>query len=946
VGYDLRFGVLGPVQVCQDGTDLAVGPPQQQSVLAMLLLAEGHPVSAAKLVDGLWSTTPPSRAVGALRNYVHRLRRILEPDPTLPSVLRSAGSGYALEVAADTVDTGVFEEKVALARRRQAAGAITEASTLLHEALGLHRGEPLAGVPGPYARLQRSRLTERRLAVLEDRLELDLLSGRHAEIAAELGELVAAHPLRERLLAQRMIALYRSGQRTAALDAFASGRRGLVAELDVEPGPELRELRQRILTGQDVPLAAVETGTRQASGRARPSAPAQLPATIADFTGRTEIAGALAASVLAGTDRTMSVSVISGLGGVGKTALAVYVANQVKDNFPDGQLYAQLYGVDEAPAPPEQVLRSFLIALGVAEHTVPDGVDERSALLRSTLAGRKFLLVLDNAHNARQVMPLLPGTGGCAVLITSRSKLTSLPGARKFELPVFETDEALALLRRIAGPRADDEAARAVVDACGRLPLAVRISAARLVSRPNWTMPLLAERLADQRGRLDELRVSDLAVAGTFRLGYDQLEPESARAFRLLSVSGPHGFSRYSAAAVLDRSLAEAERLCEGLVDLSLLESAGAGRYRYHDLVRLFASTHAMEDEPAADRVDALSRLLDFHLNVPITTVAFGLNNDATRASLADAAYVAMPLADMSSARTWLTGSDDSAGADVARGDRGAADALYRLVQRIELDSIAELTVVVARMVCTEFGPTDPPESPTPPPPSTPWSPWSPGRPLITQEQLACTETALARVRSLLAPDEERARAQVGFVAAVTAVLRGEPDQARTDYLDTLARCRATGDIRGEVLTIAGLARTSALLDDPADADRLGEQAVRLAREHGDLAAEGFAVHVLGQLARMRGDTERVEQHRADTVRLWLAIKQPTLSTATWLPASMLDLSDQRDGMGEWLGILGHALADLDRREQARACWQQAIAILSGLGHPNTEELHSLVRFG
>jgi DNA-binding SARP family transcriptional activator len=596
VGHNLRFGVLGPVLVHRDGAELAAGPPQQQSMLAMLLLAEGRPMSAAKLIDGLWGAHPPGRAIGALRNYVHQLRRILEPDPALPSVLRSVGSGYALNVDFDLVDIGIFEQTVAHADRRRRAGAITEASALLREALSLHRGEPLAGLPGPYAVQHRARLAERRLAVLEDRLELDLAAGRHAEIAAELGALVTAHPLRERLLAQRMTALDRNGQRTAALDAFAAGRRVLLAELDVEPGRELRELHQRILTGTDLPAAGTPVRQHAASRR-----PAQLPATIADFTGREEIAAAVRTSVLAGAGSAMSVSVLSGLGGVGKTALAVYVANQLTDSFPDGQLYAELHGVDGLPTPPERVLTSFLIALGVAEQVVPDGVDERSALLRSMLAGRKVLLVLDDARDARQVKALLPGTAGCAVLVTSRSKLTSLSGARKFELPVFDEAEALTLLRRIAGPRADDDAsAREVVRACGRLPLAVRISASRLVFRPHWSMPLLAERLADQRNRLDELRLSDLAVAGTFQLGYDQLEPQAARAFRLLSVSRPHGFSRNTAAAMLDTSPAEAERLCEDLVEMSLLESTAAGRYRFHDLVRLFARTHALAAESAA----------------------------------------------------------------------------------------------------------------------------------------------------------------------------------------------------------------------------------------------------------------------------------------------------------------------------------------------------------
>ncbi|GAA0624134.1 transcriptional regulator AfsR [Kutzneria viridogrisea] len=891
----------------------------------MLLLASGQAVSTAELVDGVWGDNPPTRAISAVRTYVYRLRRALEPNPVGSHVLRSVGDGYALDIAVDALDAKVFERQVIDARQHDERGRVAEAADLLSGALALYRGEPLAGVPGPYAQAQRTRLVEQRLMVLEDRLDLDLMSGRHAQIVGELAGLVTAHPLRERMLAQRMVALYRCGQPTMALDGFGASRRHLVAELGVEPGPLLRELHQQILAGNDI---AYPPGRSPITSGQRLPRPAQLPAAVPDFTGRAAIVEQVAESVLASDGSTMPTSVISGLGGVGKTALAVYVAHRVKAHFPDGQLYVDLHGVDEEPARPQLVLNSFLGALGIGENAVPAGLDERAALLRSVLAGRKVLLVLDNAHDAGQVAPLLPGTGGCAVLVTSRSRIASLPGARTFELPVFDTDEALTLLRRVVGPRTatPEPAARAVVDACGNLPLAVRISASRLASRPNWTLPLLAERLSDQCGRLDELRLGDVAVANTFRLGYDQLDSESAHAFRLLSISGLHGFSRYSAAAMLDRPPAVAERLCEQLVDLSLLESVGPGRYRYHDLVRLYACDRARESEPSGDRVAALTRLLDFHLTVAITTTACGLSTGAVPMSLAADAHTLMPLADMSATRTWLT--SDAEG-------HGASDTLYRLVQSVELDSIAGFDALVGRMLCASRDPAVAEAAPGSGSPT--------GRPLLALDRLARIDIGLARVRASCAQEDSRTLSQIAFVAAVAATMRQQLDVARACYQRVFDLSRDAGDVRGEVLATAGLGRTAAMLGDMDAAYALAEKGVSLSRDHADQHAEAFAMHVFVQIAQLRGDDEHAAALRAEVVRLWLAAKQPVPGETNWMPSGIFDWSQPETGVGAWLGLLGHALADLDQGELARACWHQASELLAGLGHSHTVELRSLV---
>ncbi len=314
----------------------------------------------------------------------------------------------------------------------------------------------------------------------------------------------------------------------------------------------------------------------------------------------------------------MAVSALAGIGGVGKTTLAVHVAHQARSAFPDGQLYMDLQGAGPRAAEPETVLGSFLRALGTADSAIPDSLEERAALYRSVLDGRRVLVLLDNAKDAAQVRPLLPGTEGCAALVTSRVRMVDLAGAHLVDLDVMSPDEALSLFTKIVGEErvaAERKAALDVVAACGFLPLAIRIAASRLAARRTWTVSVLAAKLADERRRLDELQAGDLAVKATFELGYGQLEPAQARAFRLLGLADGPDISLAAAAAVLDLPVDDTEDLLESLVDTSLLESAAPGRYRYHDLVRLYARACAERDEhPPSERDAAMSRLLDFYL--------------------------------------------------------------------------------------------------------------------------------------------------------------------------------------------------------------------------------------------------------------------------------------------------------------------------------------------
>jgi DNA-binding SARP family transcriptional activator/tetratricopeptide (TPR) repeat protein len=606
----LRFSVLGPVRAWRDGAEMSLGSPQQLAVLTMLLLRRGRPVTVDEIVAGVWDSEPPRSSVAVVRTYVTRLRRLLEPRraPGLASrLLVSVADGYALRIPVDAVDLPVVERLAERARRLRGEGQFGAAGELLAAALSNWDGAALAGVPGPYAERQRMRLNELRLATTEARLEADIECGRQVGVIGELYELTATHPLRERPRELLMRALYQAGRQADAFVVFADARRVLDEELGVGPGPGLREVHERILRA-DPALATPEPAP------ALVPVPAQLPAVLPDFTGRDDVTAALTATLTSARDAV--IAGIVGLGGVGKTSLAVRVANQVGAHYPDGQLHADLRGMSDKPADPAAVLAGFLRALGMPARDVPDGLDERAALFRTITAGRRILVLLDDVLDAGQVRRLIPGGTGCAVLLTGRRRLPALAGVRWVPLDVLDVDEAITLLGRIAGERrvtVEPAQARGLVQATGMLPLAVRIIASRLAARPHWTSGQVADWLGDERRRLAELRVEDLDVSATFELSYRQLDADRARAFRLLSVAGGPDLSLPAAAAILDTDEDTAARLIDSLVDVHLVQLLPGGRYRYHDLLRDFAR-QCMAACGRTEYGAAAERLVDFYL--------------------------------------------------------------------------------------------------------------------------------------------------------------------------------------------------------------------------------------------------------------------------------------------------------------------------------------------
>ena len=638
---ELAFSLLGPLRGRRGQVDLVPGSPQQQAMLAALLLRPDHAASLGELVDALWGDEPPGSAARTVRTLAWRLRRTLEPDRGEPVVLVSHGDGYRLALPPGAVDVEQAEQAAAQAEVAVADGHPQDARDLLNRALDCWRGEPLSAMPGPCAKRHRDRLGELRLALLEERLGLDVELGRAARLIPELTSLTAEHPFRERPYGLLMLALYRCGRQADALAVFRTARRLLIGQLGVEPGPELARMHRRILDNDPglistapARTAAARAGSfgvapgpesvrtdrrfldsdpglistaavRIAAAWVGPPKPAQLPPDAPDFGGRERAVARICGALTHPEPAAPPVVAVTGMGGVGKTVLAVHAAHRVRAAFPDGALYADLRVSGGSPVEPEAVLAAFLGALGVPLEAIPPGLPARSAMFRSLTDGRRLLIVLDDAGDGAGIRPLLPGNPGCAVLATGRCRLADVSPLAEVDLEVFDAAEALGLLGRIIGRRRLDEepdAAAELVSACGGLPLAVRIAAARLAARPAWSIRDLAERLADERRRIDELSIGDLAVRKVFEPSYHRLTQGQASAFRTLSrLQGPE-IELEAAAAVLGADRGTADEILESLVDVAMIDSPAPGRYRYHALLRAFARSlphRADEPDPA-----------------------------------------------------------------------------------------------------------------------------------------------------------------------------------------------------------------------------------------------------------------------------------------------------------------------------------------------------------
>ncbi|WP_030165184.1 AfsR/SARP family transcriptional regulator [Streptomyces sp. NRRL S-813] len=958
-----RFGVLGPVRAWRGAEPLATGSPQQRALLAALLLREGRTATASELIDALWGEEPPSQALAALRTYASRLRKVLDPG-----VLASESGGYAIRgLREGALDVTVAQDLAAEADKARAAGDLRHARATLERALALWDGETLAGVPGPYAEAQRARLEEWRLQLLESRLDMDLEQGCHAEAVSELTALTAAHPLRERLRELLMLALYRSGRQAEALAVYADTRRLLADELGVDPRPELRELQQRILRADP---ALAEPSAPAPEPTATPVRPAQLPATVPDFTGRASFVVELSEVLASAEGRVMAVSALAGIGGVGKTTLAVHVAHQARSAFPDGQLYVDLQGAGARAAEPETVLGSFLRALGTADSAIPDSLEERAALYRSVLDGRRVLVLLDNARDAAQVRPLLPGTAGCAALITSRVRMVDLAGAHLVDLDVMSPEEALSLFTKIVGEErvaAERKAALDVVAACGFLPLAIRIAASRLASRRTWTVSVLAAKLADERRRLDELQAGDLAVKATFELGYGQLEPPQARAFRLLGLADGPDISLAAAAAVLDLPLEDTEDLLESLVDTSLLESAAPGRYRYHDLVRLYARACAERDEhPPSERDAAMSRLLDFYLATVAGVYLIERPGDRLVDHLERAEYAGLTFSDRHAAREWLYSEAVSLLACVRQSAqrpemlRRAVDVLWAAIDLAESGANSKEYEAVAALLqkaAREAGDLR-----------------AAGRALTALAFVhhisgsrfdVALQEAEAATESARQADDPLTACWASNISGVVALYQNQHKEGEDHFTHAIESFRALGDRPGEASALCNLSRIHLATGRTESAVSLARQGTAMydAMGHALKGANGrYALGLaLTQSGRHAEATECLYQalqvFRDSRQRLWEGMtlfRLAELDLAAGRPAQAAANADTaltllRGIGGDWrrgnvLTVLGRALQGIGQTDRAQVCWTEALEIFASLDAPEADEVARLLQ--
>jgi DNA-binding SARP family transcriptional activator len=626
----MRFALLGPLEVHDDNdVPLSVPGERPRVLLAALLLHANTTVSGDALAEAVWGSQDVADTAGALRSVVRRLRQALGSGPG--SRITTRAPGYVISLQKTELDVPQFEEWC-----RRSAAAVhgqqwQDATDCAEQALRLWRGTPLMDVPSPvlYDRFG-VRLEQLRLQVLEHRHEAELRLGRHEPLVPALQDAISQYPLHERFRAQLLVALARGGRQAEALTAYQDVRRLLIDELATEPGAELRDLHERILVGAPVALSGHggEQADEPQSGTSGTPAPADgaiprpvprtLPAPPRLFVGRRAESDELAALVRHTREDaagTVVISAVDGMAGVGKTALAVHVAHRVAERFPDGQLFVDLHGYTrgEAQRTSGDVLAELLQLFGCPAGQIPSDTTARAAVYRDRLAGTRTLIVLDNAADEAQVEPLLPGLGGCLVLITSRRRLKALDDAHTVSLDVLPLAQAAELFRRAVGiERVPDlRVAEEIAELCGCLPLALRIAAALLRHRSSWSADHLAQQLRAVAPGTARFVDGQRDLAAMLDLSLNALSQDAVTLFRRLGAAPGPTVDAYAAATLLENDPAGAERLLQDLVDHSLLTEPTPGRYRLHDLIRAHAYHKAAEDE--SEREQARTRLIRYY---------------------------------------------------------------------------------------------------------------------------------------------------------------------------------------------------------------------------------------------------------------------------------------------------------------------------------------------
>lgn len=923
----MHVRLLGPLEVLVGARRLPLPGPRPQVILSMLALEPNRVVSNDRLVEAIWDDEPPSTAKGQIQFCVSALRRTFA-EAGLAEVIVTRAPGYALNVPVDQIDAQVFDRAVAKGRGLAEAGKIEEAAASLRAALALWYGTALDGIPGRVIRGSALQLEERRLSAVEERVRLELALGKHAELVGDLAALVQEHPLRETLHAHLMVALYRAGRQAEALETYRRARGTLIDELGIEPGEELRALEQAILRGEG------GVGDRVVEHHHQPLhenpgwmqvIPRQLPAAIADYTGRCEQLAAMIGQLTTAEHPSGSVPmiVISGQGGVGKSSLAVQVAHSVREHFSDGQLYAELRGGNGHMVGPAEVLERFLRALGVAGLAIPDGLEARAEMYRSRVGDQRMLVVLDDAVSESQVMPLLPGSSTCAVLMTSRTRLTGLPGAHRVDLGVLDKEQAIVLLERIIGERRVREEpaeAASLAELCGNLPLALRIAGAKLASRPHWQLRQLAARLDDENRRLDELEHGDLGIRASIELSYQGLAQPAKRLLRLLAVLRTPDVPSWVGAALLDEPLGEAEDLLESLVDAQLVDASAARarsapRYRMHELVRAFARGRALAEEPAEERTASLHRALSAWLALAREAHRRAYGGDYTILHGDEVLWAPPPaLADrlLAHPMAWL----ESEHAALVAGVRQAAqlgfdelcwDLALTAVTLFEAKSYfddwratTELALSVARRAGNRRG--------------TAATLYSLGSLRLFDLQPDAATEALEPALALFDELGDRhGHALVLRNLAFIDALRGDDAAALGKYEESLVVFRVVGDRTSEAHVLSNMARSLLDKGDFARAEELLETALSISRDTGSRRLEAQVLYRVGETALLQDQLDKAGNAFAWALRI---------------------VRDGGDRIGESYALygLGRVYNREGRFEQAHTILEQALAVACRIG--------------
>jgi DNA-binding SARP family transcriptional activator len=913
----------------ENGDERVLAAVRQRVLLAALLLRANQPVPSDELADAVWDGAPPPGYATTLRSYVMRLRQALGREIAPRLVTRQPG--YLIQVDESELDVLSFEtlyHRSGLALRAGMWAGVSDTAT---RALALWRGTPLVDVPSEVLHAGwLPRLEQLRVQVDEWRIEAELQLGHHRQLVPTLRDLAARYPLRENVHAALMRALAGSGQRAQALQVYQRARRVLVDELGIEPGTELRTLQQRILGGDD-------GGARAAPAAMAPrtsAAPRQLPAAVRHFAGRGVELGALFALLdESGPDpSTVAISVISGSAGIGKTTLSVYWAHQVADRFPDGQLYVNLHGFDPAgtPTSPRKAIRDFLDALDVSPQRIPTTLDAQIALYRSLLAGKRMLVMLDNARDAEQVRPLLPGTPGCLVIVTSRNKLSSLvavEAAHSVNLDLLTADEAKDLLAQRLGRHrtaAEPDATDMIISYCARLPLALAIAAARAATHPQSPLAAIAADLADARTSLNALSAGDAAadVRAVFSWSYRTLTPAAARLFRLLGLHPGPDLTAAAAARLAAVPLAQVRPVLAELTGANLLVEQPLGRYAMHDLLRAYATELAQCTDTDEQRHAAVHRLLDHYLHSGYSAARIlDPHRDPITLTPPRAGVDAERPADREQAMTWFTAERAVmlAGVDraVAAGfDTHAWQLAWALATFLDWrgywhDNVATQYVgtLAADRVADHVAQS--------------CAHRLLGSAYTKLGRLDDAAVQLQRARELsIAASDPIGQAHAYHHLAYAAERRGRFPDALHHAQQALDLYRAACHRRGQAYTLNTVGWYHALLGDHQQAVTSCRQALTLHQELGNTVGQadtwdslGFAHHHLG--------------HPDEAIDCYL---------------HSIDLFRQLGGrLGEagTLANLGDAYHSAGHPDAAREAWHRAFAILNDLHHPDTARVRA-----